>query len=137
MEQGGIRDWDEIGIGNKPIDGGHYLFTEEEKEEFLAKEPKAAPYFRRWLGADEFLNGYHRYCLWLGDCPPSELRANAALANAEPSTRHGLAGLRARPVLSSKRGCSESAHGAGRNGTQERPRRILTLERENDQHPET
>ena len=64
-----------IGIGNKPIDGGHYLFTEEEKVDFLAKEPKAAAYFRRWLGADEFLNGYHRYCLWLGDCPPSELRA--------------------------------------------------------------
>ncbi|WP_218961353.1 DNA methyltransferase [Desulfobotulus mexicanus] len=64
----------QIGIGNKPIDGGHYLFTEEEKASFLAVEPKAAPYFRRWLGAHEFLNGYHRYCLWLGDCPPKELR---------------------------------------------------------------
>lgn len=64
-----------IGIGNKPIDGGHYLFTEEEKVAFLQKEPQASPYFRRWLGADEFLNGYHRFCLWLGDCPPAELRA--------------------------------------------------------------
>lgn len=64
-----------IGIGNKPIDGGHYLFTEEEKKEFIAKEPQAAPYFRRWLGGDEFLNGYNRYCLWLGDCLPAELRA--------------------------------------------------------------
>jgi hypothetical protein len=32
-------------------------------------------WFRRWLGADEFLNGYERWCLWLGDCPPAELRA--------------------------------------------------------------
>lgn len=64
----------EIGIGNKPIDDGNYLFTEEEKNEFLKIEPQAKPYFRRWLGADEFLNGYHRYCLWLGDCSPSELR---------------------------------------------------------------
>ncbi|MGX9725888.1 MAG: DNA methyltransferase [Candidatus Electronema sp. VV] len=64
-----------IGIGNKPIDGGQYLFTEEEKAAFIDKEPQAAPLFRRWLGADEFLNGYHRFCLWLGDCPPELLRA--------------------------------------------------------------
>jgi hypothetical protein len=64
----------QIGIGNKPIDGGNYLFTEDEKAEYLKKEPQAVPYFRRWLGADEFLNNWHRYCLWLGDCSPSELK---------------------------------------------------------------
>lgn len=63
-----------IGIGNKPIDGGHYLFTDAEKAEFLRREPQAEKWFRRWLGADEFINGYHRWCLWLGDCPPNELR---------------------------------------------------------------
>lgn len=63
-----------IGIGNKPIDGGHYLFTPEEKDAFLDKEPAAAPWFRRWLGADEFLNGIERWCLWLGECPPDQLR---------------------------------------------------------------
>ncbi len=63
-----------IGIGNKPIDGGNYLFTPEEKAEFIAREPQAAKWFRRWIGADEFLNGYERWCLWLGDCPPNELR---------------------------------------------------------------
>ena len=65
----------EIGIGNKPIDDGNYLFTTEERDEFVRKEPGSAKWFRRWLGADEFLNGYERWCLWLGDCPPSELRA--------------------------------------------------------------
>ena len=64
----------EIGIGNKPIDGGNYLFSEEEKNEFLKKEPQAEPYFRKWLGSDEFLNGWHRYCLWLGECTPAELK---------------------------------------------------------------
>jgi hypothetical protein len=64
----------EIGIGNKPIDGGNYLFTTEEKITFLKTEPQAATYFRRWLGSDEFLNGYERWCLWLGDCPPHELK---------------------------------------------------------------
>ncbi len=63
-----------IGIGNKPIDGGHYLFTDDEKAEFVRREPQAEKWFRRWLGADEFINGYQRWCLWLGECPPNELR---------------------------------------------------------------
>ena len=57
----------EIGIGNKPIDGGHYLFTTEERDAFLIKEPKSKNYFRRWIGSDEFINGYERWCLWLGE----------------------------------------------------------------------
>jgi len=64
----------EIGIGNKPIDGGHYLFSTEEKEVFLQKEPQSAAYFRRWLGSAEFINGWERWCLWLGECPPDALR---------------------------------------------------------------
>ena len=63
-----------VGIGNKPIDGGYYLFTPEEKVEFIIKEPLSAAYFRRWIGADEFLNGWERWCLWLGECPPNILR---------------------------------------------------------------
>ena len=63
-----------IGIGNKPIDGGNYLFTEEQKDEFVKKEPLSEKWFRPWIGSDEFINRYYRYCLWLGDCPPNELR---------------------------------------------------------------
>ena len=63
-----------IGIGNKPIDGGFYLFTEEEKDEFIKKEPQAEKWFRPWIGSHEFINRYFRYCLWLGECPPNELR---------------------------------------------------------------
>lgn len=63
-----------IGIGNKPIDGGNYLFTAEQRDQFLQREPGAAPWFRRWLGSDEFINGWERWCLWLGDCPPATLR---------------------------------------------------------------
>lgn len=69
-----LCDVPKIGIGNKPIDGGYYLFTDTERTAFLANEPQAAPYFRRWLGADEFLKGYQRWCLWLGNCPPDKLR---------------------------------------------------------------
>lgn len=70
-----ICDVPKIGIGNKPIDGGFYLFTENEKNEFLKIEPQAEKWFRPWIGTTEFINGHCRYCLWLGDCTPAELRA--------------------------------------------------------------
>ncbi len=63
-----------IAIGNKPIDGGHYLFTKEEMQEFLLREPAAAPWFKPWYGAQEFIGNKPRYCLWLKNCPPHELR---------------------------------------------------------------
>lgn len=69
-----LCDIPKIGIGNKPIDGGFYLFTEEEKNAFIKKEPQAEKWFRPWIGAHEFINRYFRYCLWLGECPPNELR---------------------------------------------------------------
>ena len=63
-----------IGIGNKPIDGGNYLFTTPEKEDFIKIEPQSAKWFRKWVGSDEFINNRERWCLWLGDCPPNELK---------------------------------------------------------------
>ena len=68
-----LCDVPEIGIGNQPIDGGNYLFTEEEMRTFIKKEPRSEKYFRKWLGSDEFINRYFRYCLWLGDADPQEL----------------------------------------------------------------
>ena len=70
-----LSDIPTIGTGNQPIDGGYYLFHEDEMKEFIKKEPKSAKYFKKWYGADEFLNGYCRYCLWLGDCSPNEIRS--------------------------------------------------------------
>ncbi len=63
----------EMGIGNQPIDGGFYLFRDDEKEEFVRKEPAAEKYFRRWWGADEFINRRPRWCLWLGEADPVEI----------------------------------------------------------------
>ncbi len=64
-----------IGIGNKPIDGGNYLFTPEEMEDFIRAEPAAEKYFRPWFGAEEFIKGKLRYCLLLKDVPLEEIRA--------------------------------------------------------------
>jgi hypothetical protein len=69
-----LADVPEIGIGNKPIDNGNYLFSKEEMEDFIQQEPLSKEWFRPWYGAYEFINRKPRYCLWLGNCPPNILR---------------------------------------------------------------
>ena len=61
--------------GSKPVDGGHLLLTNEEKAELLAAEPNVKKYIKRFLGADEFLYSIDRWCLWLKDISPAELKA--------------------------------------------------------------
>ena len=62
-----------IGIRNQPIDNGNYLFTEEEKNIFIEKEPQSKKYFHQWIGSKELINGYKKYCLWLGNCSENEI----------------------------------------------------------------
>jgi len=64
-----------ISFGSMPNDGGNFLFTTEEKEDFLKLEPNAKPYFKQLLSAHEFLNGKERWCLWLENISPKELKS--------------------------------------------------------------
>ncbi|MCL2318298.1 MAG: N-6 DNA methylase, partial [Methanomassiliicoccaceae archaeon] len=64
-----------MSLGNQPIDGGNYLFTLKEKDEFIKIEPQSEKYFRPWVGSEEFINGFCRYFLFLRDCSPTELRS--------------------------------------------------------------
>ena len=94
-----------IGIGNKPIDGGYYLFKEEEKDIFIQEEPQSERWFRAWYGAEEFLSKKPRFCLWLGDCPPDELakmpkaqeRVESVRRFRQNSRSSGTRALAARP----------------------------------------
>ena len=61
-------------FGSKLVDEGNYLFTEEEKKQFLSQEPQSNEFFKEILSGDEFLNGRKRYCLWLKDISPSKLK---------------------------------------------------------------
>ncbi len=64
----------EIQFGCMPNDGGHFLFTEQEKHDFLRLEPEAGPLFKSFLSAHEFLHGQERFCLWMVDADPSSIR---------------------------------------------------------------
>ncbi|MBK9991006.1 MAG: class I SAM-dependent DNA methyltransferase [Verrucomicrobia bacterium] len=70
-----LSDVPDMRCGNKPSDGGHFIFTDVERAEFLNLEPGAKKLFRRFTGSEEFINGGMRWCLWLKDVAPHELRA--------------------------------------------------------------
>ena len=61
--------------GNKPVEGGYLLLVTQEKNELIAKEPAAEKWIRPLLGAEEFINGKERWCLWLVEIKANELRA--------------------------------------------------------------
>ena len=63
-----------MSFGNMPLDGGHLLLSDNEKNEFILKEPKAEKFIKPLISAYEFLNGEKRWCIWLVDAEPSELK---------------------------------------------------------------
>ncbi|MDO5680462.1 MAG: N-6 DNA methylase [Pelistega sp.] len=62
-------------FGNKPVDGGHLLMTTAEKDALITAEPNAKQWIKKLLGADEFINGKERWCLWLVGVTEEELQS--------------------------------------------------------------
>ncbi len=60
-------------FGSMPRDGGHLFLAEDERRDIINSEPQASKWIKRCLGADEFLNGGERYCLWLEGITAEEL----------------------------------------------------------------
>ncbi len=60
--------------GSQPTDGGNLLMTDLEKENFIREEPNAEKYIRPFISAREFLKGEKRWCLWLENISPKELK---------------------------------------------------------------
>ena len=71
--------------GNKPADGGHLIFTKSERDDFLAREPKARRWMHTLIGGTELINNKPnindklRYTLWLEGISPAELRSMPAV----------------------------------------------------------
>ena len=64
----------EMIFGSMPRDGGNLIIEAADYDDFIAREPKAKKWIRPYVGAREFIHNLPRYCLWLVDCPPNELR---------------------------------------------------------------
>lgn len=60
--------------GNRPADGGFLIIEQEDYDDFIAKEPDAVPFIKKFVGSTEFINNKKRYCLWLVDASPAQMR---------------------------------------------------------------
>ena len=89
--------------GSKPTDGGFLFLTEEERKEAIAKEPKLEKFIKRILGATEFINNKVRYCLWLVDASPNDIRNSSFI-------KERVAQVREFRLLSPKKATQESAN---------------------------
>lgn len=63
-----------MATGNRPADGGHLIIEADEYDTFIQKEPNARPYIKKLVGSEEFINNKKRWCLWLVDVSPTNLR---------------------------------------------------------------
>lgn len=88
--------------GSQPTDGarlkkpgGGYLtfsnliLTEEDRASLLHDEPKASAWLRPYVGGDELLSNNWRWCLWLKDVAPSDLRGSKPIAERLERVRSG------------------------------------------------
>lgn len=64
-----------IVFGNMPNDSGNLILSADERADLLASYPQIAPYVRPLFGAKDFIDGKHRYCLWLPDADPAIIKS--------------------------------------------------------------
>lgn len=62
-------------FGNMAADKGNLIIEEKDYEEFIYKEPRAKKFIKKFIGSDEFINNGNRYCLWLVNATPKEIRS--------------------------------------------------------------
>ncbi len=55
-------------------DGNLIFFSKYELRDFLIKEPDAEKYIRKYLGSEDFINNKSRFCLWLLNVDPSDVK---------------------------------------------------------------
>lgn len=92
----------EMYTGNRQADGGYLTLSAEDVSELLGKEPGAAKYIRKMVGAVEFINNKELYCLWLKDITPNELRQHRyVMERVKKCQEHRLEGKPDRKRLAS------------------------------------
>jgi hypothetical protein len=66
-------------FGNMPNDGGHLLLDDKEKDKLIKQEPLSIKFIRPFISAKEFLNNENRWCIWLVDALPNEMKQMPAI----------------------------------------------------------
>ena len=82
-----LCDIPKMNFGNQPRDGGFFILSEEEAAKLSSEDPAAAKWIRPYVGADEFIKGRKRFCLWLKQASPSDIKASKFLYERVQSVR--------------------------------------------------
>ena len=82
-----LCDVPKIRFGSMPRDGGGFILSDEEKNELIKKEPISASWIHPYLGAYEFINNKTRWCLWLVDATPHEIKQSPYVMKRIESVR--------------------------------------------------
>ncbi len=53
--------------GSSPVDGGHLILNEDNKNTLIAESSSNLLFIKELIGAEEFVNGLKRWCLWITD----------------------------------------------------------------------
>ena len=72
-ESSPINGMRRLKTGVQMIDNGILTFTQDDYESFVANEPGSQRFFRKYIGGDEYINGFHRWILYLAEASPSDL----------------------------------------------------------------
>lgn len=70
-----LSDVPKMVLGNMPKDGGGFIFDRDEYEKFKKNEPQSLKFIHRFMMGREFINNIERYCLWLVNAKPNELKS--------------------------------------------------------------
>ena len=74
-----LCDVPQMNFGNQPRDGGSFVLSEEEKDLLLQREPSLEKWVRPYIGAEEFIKQKSRYCLWLRNASPTDIKQSKTL----------------------------------------------------------
>jgi hypothetical protein len=67
--------------GSMPTDDGNFIISSDEKDLFIQEEPNISKYIKPYIGAHDFLNNEKRYCFWLVDANPNEIKKSRIISN--------------------------------------------------------
>ena len=82
-----LQGMPKMNFGNQPRDGGYFVIQEDEYSEILKKEPELEKWLRPYIGADEFIKGKKRWCLWLKDASPKDIMNSKILSEKVEAVR--------------------------------------------------
>ena len=60
--------------GSEPREGGFLLLSEQERDSYISCDSQMEPLIKRFVSSEDFINNKLRYCFWLKDSQPHELR---------------------------------------------------------------